>query len=699
MMDLSALPSEFQILLRHALRVLSLSSSFSSSSSSTSTTTITSARLLHTTDKEGFAPDGDARFQKLIDGIHFSQRFILTYQLVLVGLLLVFSAVHWGSRLRAWRGRRNDAFKYRHRGGRDNGKGKIGEGKEAVVVKSVDKGSGSSSSSSSSSTLQDDFHHEYQDSERTLDERSLLLPKTSNTTKLPRVWMLTRKIRAWLVYQPRPIPIVNKTLPSSGTSLVVLAFLGLQVFYTFFRTPLSLSMIFVFADRTSLVFVANLPLLYLFAAKNQPIKLLTGYSYESLNIFHRRLGEVMCLLAFLHSAGMIVVWYTVLQPAGTTLIHFLLIKMILLGIGAFVAYEMLYLTSLGSFRQRWYELFLGVHVLLQVAALVLVWFHHRRSRWYVGIALAIFLVDRLVYRISVKAMTVRASLEVQEDTKTVVLRAPVPTQGRYKRVRSILGAGLTAGWKATEHIFLTVPSLSPKHIIQAHPFTIASKAPSSHDKEANLELIIRAQDGFSGDLARYAQDHDAVAIRLDGPYGSQSAVDLLHESDHIVIVAGGSGIAVAWPLVWSVIDNGISKSKQDLEHHSSVVNAVSRVRKSSFILFIWIVREGRHISWLGDDKVNELRAIDGVTVVTPPPTLSHGHPDLAHIIREWIDSTDNNNSGYDYDYDRISTRGNDHKIGVVVSGPDGMNRAVRNVCSSLLREGRDVSVEVEKFGW
>ncbi len=647
-MNFTALPSEIQTLLRNALRV------FSSPSTS-----------LHSTDKDGFAHQGDKRFKKLIDGIHFSQKFILSYQLALIGLLLVFTAIHWGSRLRAWQ-RRRITIKGRYKGDKNSIRD-AGEGKGAVIIESISRGS-----SSSSSTLQEDFHPKYQAPEQTSDEQSLLLPKALNPKAPPQGWTVISKIRAWLVYQPRPIPIINKTLPSNGTTLVVLAFIGLQIFYTFFKTSLSLSMLFVFADRTSLVFVANLPLLYLFAAKNQPIKLLTGYSYESLNILHRRLGEVMCLLALLHSAGMIGVWYTVLQLAGMTLLKFLLMKMILLGIGAFFAYSLLYFTSLGSFRQRWYELFLGVHVVLQVAALVLVWFHHRRSRWYVGVALAIFIIDRLIYRLFIKPTTARALLEVQEDMQTVVLRAPVPTQGKQKRAKSMLGAGITAGWKATEHVFLTVPSLARKHIIQAHPFTIASKAPTTDEKEANLELIIRAQDGFSADLARYAKCHDTVSVRLDGPYGSQSAVELLQDSGYAVIVAGGSGIAVAWPLVWSVID---SVASQDLEHSISPAN-----RKR--FLFVWIIRERSHISWLGEAKLEELRA-RGVTVVTPPPTMDNGHPDIASIIREWIDDQASNQA----------------KIGVVASGPDGMNRAVRNVCSSLLRDGQDVSVEVEKFGW
>ena len=37
--------------------------------------------------------------------------------------------------------------------------------------------------------------------------------------------------------------------------------------------------------------------------------------------------------------------------------------------------------------------------------------------------------------------------------------------------------------------------------------------------------------------------------------------------------------------------------------------------------------------------------------------------------------------------------------GVLVSGPDGVNRDVQNACVGLVGEGRRVRVCVEKFGW
>lgn len=211
-----------QALLRYALRAPPISSSASAP--------------FHSTDKGGFAPEGDERFKKLIDGIHFSQRFILSYQLVLIGLLLVFTAIHWGSRLQAWR-RRRTTIKDRCEGDRLSN-WKAAEGKGGVIIESISRGS-----SSSSSTLQEDFHPKHKVSERRLDEQSLLLPKGSDIKAPSRGWTMTSRVRAWLVYQPRPIPIINKTLPSNGTTLAVLAFIGLQIFYTFFKTSLSLSML------------------------------------------------------------------------------------------------------------------------------------------------------------------------------------------------------------------------------------------------------------------------------------------------------------------------------------------------------------------------------------------------------------------------------------------------------------------------
>jgi len=48
----------------------------------------------------------------------------------------------------------------------------------------------------------------------------------------------------------------------------------------------------------------------------------------------------------------------------------------------------------------------------------------------------------------------------------------------------------------------------------------------------------------------------------------------------------------------------------------------------------------------------------------------------------------------------IQKKGNENKkMRVVASGPDSMGRLVRNTCSGMVREGRNVDVTIEKFGW
>ncbi|KAK1079270.1 hypothetical protein LTR33_006533, partial [Friedmanniomyces endolithicus] len=236
------------------------------------------------------------------------------------------------------------------------------------------------------------------------------------------------------------------------------------------------------------------------------------------------------------------------------------------------------------FRQWWYEVFLGLHVVLQAAGLVLVFFHHRNGRIYVGIALAIFLLDRLVFRLVMQSRSTRANLTVMEDGETVIVSANWPVVGRWRnRLTALLGLDVQYGWNPTEHVFLTIPAIARKHTIQAHPFTIASSAPVRGQEHAWFNLIIRAHEGFTRDLLHYAQTNTTATIRLDGPYGSLDALHMLQSSAIALVVVGGSGIAVAYPLVWALL------------HGHDAEGGRPRRRLG----LIWVVHEASHVAWIG----------------------------------------------------------------------------------------------------
>jgi NAD(P)H-flavin reductase len=619
-----------------------------------STLSITAGRGNLTDPKD---PGKDPRFRKLVEAILFGRSFLKTYNIVLLGVLALFTAWHWGEKLY------------------------LRQRKRRIAVRSH-TGDGDEAWSSSSSTLEGNVTPPGPDKKASSDDASETTPLLAARLRPRRsaVWTPYYAVKAALQYQPPPIPIVNKTLPTNAVSLLVLAWLGLVVFYNLYRMPLNFMYLFVFADRCGIIFISNLPLLYLLAAKNQPVQFLTGYSYESLNVFHRRVGEVMCLEAFIHFAGMIAFWYGLLRRLGFTLGKFLLNRVVLLGLLAFVAYELIYFTSLGSFRKRWYEVFLALHIILQVAGLAFLWFHHHTSRPYVGISLAIFLIDRLVYRLWLKSSTHAATLEVLEDDETLLLSANWDVSTRSPALR-LLSRNMKHGWSPNEHIFVSVPDLSRKHAMQSHPFTIFSAAPNTHHmthddqgSHAWFTLLIRAQaeHGFTAQLLTYARTHSQTRIRLDGPYGSSHALDLLQSCSSAVLVAGGSGIAVAYPLLYSLLQPPSDREISDAE--SALTQSARRVK------LLWITHSPAHRLWIPEDKLKELEDW-GLDVVIPPPTELAGRPNVRSVVGEWVDA---------------ETSG---KMGVVVSGPEGLVRDVRNMCAKKMWQGSDVGVAVEKFGW
>lgn len=637
-------------------------------------------------------PEKVRYIQELIAAIFEARDIVNCYNIVIVFIILVLAVRHW-------RETRSDERKWQRLRQRSG---------DVADERSSSAASSSNNTIAGTATPPD---------AKDLDvERTPLLGRDRPPARLRKRSALSRSVKSWLAHQPRPLPVINRTLPANGVTLFILGWLALNVVLHFYRLPMRWDFFFIFADRTGCIFIVNLPLLYLLSAKNQPLRRLTGYSYEALNIFHRRVGEFMCFEAALHFASM-VLWQFFLARdwllASRSAYLYFTHPLILCGIGAFAAYELLYFTSLASFRQRWYELFLASHVILQIAALAFLWFHFYTAQPYVTAALLIFALDRLVWRLAVKRADIEADLRVL-DTDTYLLSADwdIPHPPSPKTTTSpwfFQRQSILHGWRPTDHVFLTVPSLAGRtQALQAHPFTIASAAPGrpgedgqqsqerdggeerSKPTHAWLTLLIRAHDGFTRDLLRHAKASRRVAVRLDGPYGSPHALGMLRASRCAVLVAGGSGIAVVFPLVWALLhedlpgDEGVGDGDGDgkglLSGSGSCRGRGRRGRRSVHLL--WVTHSREHREWVPRMQLDEL-VEKGLDLVVPEPTVEAGRPDVSGVVGGWIEGA--------------AAEG--REVGVVVSGPDGLNRTVRNVCAEEIGRGREVRVAVEKFGW
>ena len=608
--------------------------------------------------------------RKMIQGIQVTKWAIYHYQATLVGVVVIFTV--WNGIDKLSRSKRAAQLVRQPKGTAQLNialKGKLWERRR--------NRDGSLSSGSSTTLIGDNCGPNVFGK---ADDRTPLLSKQSVKPSM------SSRIHSLLMYQPPPMPFFNKTLPENATTLLILALFAINVFYTVFGIVWELPLTLVLSDRVSLIFAANLPWLYILGAKNQPLRLLTGHSYEHLNILHRRLGEWLCFLAIVHTVSMFVVWYTFFLPVGRSLSWFLTESTVYLGLITLFCYQMLYATSLASFRKWWYELFLGLHVGFQAAALGFLYFHHRGSKPYVRVTLAIFLLDRLLFRLLIKSREFKADLKVMPDGDTVLLSANWPVAPRRSRVwTALFSQNMHQGWAPAEHVFLTIPSLARKHVVQAHPFTVASAAPGSEQQHAWFNLIIRALDGLTRDLLIYAQTHSSVSIRLDGPYGSSHAFNMLRSSDVAVAVVGGSGIAVAYPMLWALLQptpsSRSSSGNSDVEAAAPPIQPPRRK-----VSLIWIVHQADHRFWLGQERLDELASL-GLQIITPPPTRTAGRPDVAALVRGTIEGlTAADNAGR-------------CRVGVMCSGPDSMNRTARNCCADMAGEGKKVEVAVEKFGW
>ncbi|KAI1781364.1 hypothetical protein F4818DRAFT_398805 [Hypoxylon cercidicola] len=590
--------------------------------------------------------------RNLITYILDGRTIVFTYNITLLILLALFSLFHLRESIRG------------------RSKWRVLEHNSAVASESRRKPADDSevaneAVSSSSSTLEGSISSQVTLKADNIDVERLPLLGSPQQDQRKSGNRLMRNLEFFLMYQPRPIPLINRTLPSNGTSLFISAFLGLNVFYHFYQLPLESRYFFAFADRAGLIFIVNLPLLYLLAAKNQPLKLLTGRSYEALNIYHRRVGELMCLEALVHLISMLY-WRLSLSPdwlKGGSFYSFITHPLILLGIGAFMSYELLYFTSLGSFRARWYELFLASHVVLQIAALVFLWLHFSTSQPYILASLAIFFIDRLVWRLWMKSANVTADLTILEDGQTLLLSTDwdIPAAKSRGWLRP-LQQSIRHGWHPADHVFISVPALGRSHTLQAHPFTIASAAPSAESGDspthAWLSLLIRVQSGFTSNLLDCAQSSSRVAVRLDGPYGSRDPLNMLRSCENAVLIAGGSGIAVVFPLAWDLVTSHYGKRKVHL---------------------LWVTHSRAQRSWISEERITELQNF-GVHVTIPEPTNEAGRPDIPGYISDLAAAREG-------------------QVGFVVSGPDGLNRTTRNACAEAVRSGANIQLRVEKFGW
>lgn len=336
------------------------------------------------------------------------------------------------------------------------------------------------------------------------------------------------------------------------------------------------------AIRLGVMATALLPFIYTLSGKFNIISLLTGISYEKLNVFHQFTGVASFVLSLMHTIPFI---YQSLAEGG-----FLNLKVVMQGFSYYSGIPPLilmgFLTLGGSsiVRKYWYEAFLHVHWICGVAFYATMVWHIDQSlgMWdYMWAALA-FWMFQLIYRALVKTCF---------KPNSFFLR-PRPAQLRKldKGTFEVTVANVPdMTWSPGQHCYLRFVG---GRILDNHPFSITS-IPQTEENE--LRFIIIPKQGFTGKLFEELDKSitSNKKVYIDGPYGGTNRDPL--SFNNLTMISSGSGVTVCLPF---------------LQHSARAINNAIANKEGSVlkdIHFLWIIRYEDNINWIKEELEEAIR--------------------------------------------------------------------------------------------
>ncbi|EJT45256.1 ferric-chelate reductase [Trichosporon asahii var. asahii CBS 2479] len=192
-------------------------------------------------------------------------------------------------------------------------------------------------------------------------------------------------------------------------------------------------------------------------------------------------------------------------------------------------------------RERAYEMFLVLHILLAAATLILMYYHVLDFGYlaWIWACVGLWAFDRFVRLVRIALLSYRTL----GDENTV---ARMTATGGLIRV-SVRASGPFKP-KPGQYYFLYEPrSLTPW---ENHPFTLASWNTTGRGTE--LEFLVAPMKGWTRRLQRRIDRANGPArmrLLLEGPYGHEAD---LTGFEHVLLVAGGSGITGVLPYLFAL---------------------------------------------------------------------------------------------------------------------------------------------------
>lgn len=312
-------------------------------------------------------------------------------------------------------------------------------------------------------------------------------------------------------------------------------------------------------DRTGITATMMMPLVFLYAGRNNLLQWLVGWDYSTFVMYHRHTARIMFALVVIHA-----VCYTILF--GSNYSWRVKAKYLKWGIVATICGGLIMVQGMLYLRRRWYEVFLILHIILAVFWTIGAWYHVEDLGyiWLVYPAVAVWAFDRAVRigRLFSFGFPHADVTLLSDETLKVVIPKP-------------------SYWKSVPGGHAFIHFLKPTYFWQSHPFTFTDSVENNH----SIVLYCKVKGGVTHSLYQSLAQAPGrtckIRVSVEGPYGESTAA---RYADTAVFMAGGNGIP------------GI---------YSEVIDIANRTKNSDNKLkLMWVVREWRSLYWFYEELLS-----------------------------------------------------------------------------------------------
>ncbi|KAJ5683846.1 uncharacterized protein N7477_000191 [Penicillium maclennaniae] len=317
-------------------------------------------------------------------------------------------------------------------------------------------------------------------------------------------------------------------IPPLGTIYLILAYILFILLLEFVDDDVRGPRWYTFVGiRAGWLAVAQLPLIVLLVGNYHLIGLIIGVSYERLNVLHRWIARGLLLLATIHFAFLASGWS---RFPGLQSLEWATDEAFCSEVATYVILIWMNISTVAPLRH--------LSILLLIFGLIIAIAKHipgsaQYARVYIFVAVALYLVERLVYFI-------RFVFNNAGSSKVTV----EPLEGGVTKVH--VSCRHVKTWAPGSHVMIGIPRLQAFHkriydAGRASPSKPSSDAPEQGNQHHNR-------------LTNY------IAL-VNGPYGASHAEYAYF--DTIILIAGATGITFVMSILLDIAHRAASAAEGD----------------------------------------------------------------------------------------------------------------------------------------